>query len=62
MKHDNIKLKQRHVLYFKKVNWSAEEKDILVGKCDDVPVATGKFSSSLTPDKANIWEDDLEMQ
>lgn len=36
-----------------KVNRIAEERDMLVSMCEDSAVATGKFSSSLTPiDKA----------
>ncbi|XP_060554364.1 uncharacterized protein LOC132715380 [Ruditapes philippinarum] len=45
----------------KKVNWSADERDMLISKCEDASVATGKFSSSLTPaDKVRFWVDVTE--
>jgi hypothetical protein len=45
----------------KKVNWSADERDMLISKCEDATVATGKFSSSLTAaDKVRFWVDVTE--
>jgi hypothetical protein len=42
----------------KKVHWSAGERDMLISKCDDAFVVTGKFSSSLTAaDKVRFWVD-----
>jgi hypothetical protein len=43
----------------RKVNWTANERDML--KCENLDVATGKFSQSITAaDKARFWADVVE--
>jgi hypothetical protein len=45
----------------KKVNWSANERDMLISKCEDATVVTGKFSSSVkAADKVRFWVDVTE--
>ncbi|XP_060565247.1 nuclear apoptosis-inducing factor 1-like isoform X2 [Ruditapes philippinarum] len=45
----------------RKVNWTTDERDMLISKCETADVATGKFSQTLTAaDKARFWADVVE--
>ncbi|XP_060601634.1 uncharacterized protein LOC132754903 isoform X2 [Ruditapes philippinarum] len=45
----------------RKVNWTTQERDMLISKCETADVATGKFSQTITAaDKARFWADVVE--